>query len=45
MGHTALLLMVSLVVGYLVIERIFVTPPKFLPFYIVLSAIMVMMTI
>jgi len=44
-GHTALLLMVSLVIGYLVIERLFVTSPKFLSFYILLSAIAVMMTI
>lgn len=45
MGNTASVLTVSFVIGYLVIERVIVTPPKFLPFYIVLSAMMVMMTI
>ncbi|HUK56983.1 MAG TPA: hypothetical protein VLY20_10035 [Nitrospiria bacterium] len=45
MGNTATILMVCLVLGYLIIEKVFVTPPKFLPFYILLSAIMVMMTI
>lgn len=45
MGSVACILTVSLVIGYLVIERVLVTPPKFLPFYIVLSALMVMMTI
>ncbi len=45
MGSTATVLMIGFVAGYFLIERIFVTPPKFLPFYILLSAIMVMMTI
>ena len=45
MGNTAILLMIGFVIGYLLIERIFVTPPRFLPFYILLSALMVMMTI
>ncbi|HTN44616.1 MAG TPA: hypothetical protein VMN77_12565 [Nitrospiria bacterium] len=45
MGSPTAILMVGLVVGYLVIERIFVTSPKFLPFYIIGSAIIVMMTI
>lgn len=45
MGNTAILLMIGFVIGYLLIERILVTPPKFLPFYILLSALMVMMTI
>jgi len=45
MGSSATILMVCLVLGYLFIERVFVTPPKFLPFYILGSAIVVMMTI
>jgi len=45
MGNSTSVLMISFVIGYLVIERVFVIPPKFLPFYILLSAIMVMMTI
>ena len=45
MESTAILLMIGFVIGYLLIERIFVTPPKFLPFYILLSTLMVMMTI
>jgi len=45
MGSSATILMVCLVLGYLLIERLFVTPPKFLPFYIIGSAIVVMMTI
>jgi hypothetical protein len=45
MGNTTSVLMIGVVFGYLFIERIFVIPPKFLPFYILLSAIMVMMTI
>jgi hypothetical protein len=44
MGSTTSVLMISFVIGYLFIERIFVTPPKFLPLYILLSAFMVMMT-
>ena len=45
MESTAILLTTGFVFGYLAMERIFVTPPKFLPFYILLSALMVMMTI
>ncbi|MBI3810712.1 MAG: hypothetical protein HY283_00680 [Nitrospirae bacterium] len=45
MGNTTSVLMIGFVIGYLFIERIFVIPPKFLPLYILLSAIMVMMTI
>lgn len=45
MGTTAIVVMTCLVIGYLFIEQMFVTPPKFLPFYIVVSAIMVMMTV
>jgi len=45
MGSSATILMVCLVLGYLLIERVFVTPPKFLPFYIIGSAIVVMMAI
>lgn len=45
MGTTAIVLMMCLVVGYLFIEKIFVTPPQFLTFYILLSAIMVFLTI
>jgi hypothetical protein len=45
MGSTTLVLLIGFVFGYLIIERTFVIPPKFLPFYILLSALMVMMTI
>ncbi|MBI3610542.1 MAG: hypothetical protein HY204_07570 [Nitrospirae bacterium] len=45
MGSTAIVLMIGLVTGYLFIEQVFVTPPKFLPFYILLSVILVMMTV
>jgi hypothetical protein len=45
MGIAATVLMICFVIGYLFIERIFVIPPKFMPFYILLSAIMVMMSI
>lgn len=45
MGSTTTVSMICFVIGYLLIERVFVVPPKFLPFYILLSAIMVMMTI
>jgi len=45
MGSSATILMVCLVLGYLFIERVFVTSPKFLPFYIIGSAIVMMMTI
>jgi len=45
MGNTTSILLAGFVVGYLVIERAFVIPPKFLPIYILFSAILVMMTI
>lgn len=45
MGITATVLIICFIVGYLVIERVFVTSPKFLPFYIVGSAVAVMMTL
>jgi hypothetical protein len=45
MGSTTTVLLVGIVIGYLIIEHTFVIPPKFLPIYILLSAIMVMMTI
>jgi len=45
MGNTPLVLLIGFVIGYLFIERLFVIPPKFLPFYILLSALMVFMTI
>jgi hypothetical protein len=45
MGSSATILMVCLVLGYLFIERVCVTSPKFLPIYIIGSAIVVMMTI
>lgn len=44
MGSSATVLMILLVLGYLLIERVFVTSPKFLPFYIIGSAIVMMMT-
>ncbi len=45
MGITATVLMICFVIGYIFIERIFVVPPKFMPFYILVSAIMVMTTV
>jgi hypothetical protein len=45
MGSSATILMVCLVLGYLLIEQVFVTSPKFLPFYIIGSAIVLIMTI
>jgi len=45
MGSSATVLMICLVLGYLLIERVFVTSPKFLPFYIIGSAIVMMLTI
>lgn len=45
MDTTAIMILVSLVIGHLVIDRLFVTPPKFLVFYLLLSAVLVGLTV
>lgn len=40
MATTSIMLLTGLVIGYLVIEQIMVTPPKFFSFYIALSAVL-----
>ena len=40
MGTTPIMLLAGLVMGYVVIEQILVTPPKFFSFYIALSAVL-----
>lgn len=43
MQSTAMVTMVLAVIGYLLIERIFVIPKNFLPIYIGISALLVML--
>lgn len=45
METTPIILMAGLVMGYLLIERMLVTPPKFLSLYLLFSAILIVMTL
>lgn len=45
METTAMILMGGFIFSYLVIEKILVTPPIFLPVYIAVSTLLVMLTV